>query len=308
MPTAMSVDAILIAGPTASGKSRLAVELAHELNGIVVNCDSMQVYSELRVLSARPTAQDGSRVAHRLYGHVSARERYSAGRYQDDAAHALAEAQTKNRVPMFVGGTGLYFSVLLEGLSPIPQVPNELRARIRERLEEQGAENFYADLAQRDPETAAQLRASDTHRILRAMDVLEATGRPLSAWQKFSGKPVLEGLRLATFVLAPSREALYERIDRRFEKIVAEGGVDEARALADLDPALPAAKALGLPQLLAHLAGKTTLPEAIANAQRETRNYAKRQLTWFRSRMAKWRWIREPDPRAILVDIHLQDR
>jgi tRNA dimethylallyltransferase len=198
--------------------------------------------------------------------------------------------------------------VLLEGLSPIPQVPNELRTRTRLRFQAQGAESFFADLAQRDPDTAAQLRPSDTHRVLRAMDVLEATGRPLSAWQKFSGKPVLEGMRLATFVLAPSRETLYERIDCRFEKIVAEGGVDEARTLADIDPSLPAAKALGLPQLHAHLAGQMTLPEAIAEAQRETRNYAKRQLTWFRSRMAKWRWIREPDPRAILVDIHLQDR
>jgi len=304
----MSVDAVLIAGPTASGKSRLALELAHELNGIVINCDSMQVYSELRLLSARPSAQDESRVAHRLYGHVSARERYSAGRYRDDAAQALADAQARERIPIFVGGTGLYFSVLLDGLSPIPQVPNDLRARTRERFKQLGAENFFADLAARDPETAAQLRASDTHRVLRAMDVLEATGRPLSAWQKFAGTPVLGKLRLATFVLAPPREVLYERIDKRFETMVAEGGLDEARALTDLDPTLPAAKALGLPQLFAHLASQMTLPEATAQAQRETRNYAKRQLTWFRGRMAKWRWIRHADPRAILVDISLWER
>ena len=304
----MSVDAVLIAGPTASGKSALALALAQELGGIVINCDSMQVYSELRLLSARPTAQDESRVAHRLYGHVAARERYSAGRYQDDAGHALAEAQAAERVPIFVGGTGLYFSVLLDGLSPMPQVPNELRARIRERFEAEGAENFFADLAARDPDTAAQLRPADTQRVLRAMDVLEATGRPLSAWRQSAGKPVLGKMRLARFVLAPPREALYQRIDRRFEKMIEAGALDEARVLGDLDPTLPAAKALGLPQLLNHLAGKMTLPEATAEAQRETRNYAKRQLTWFRSRMAKWRWIKDADLRAILVDISLQER
>jgi tRNA dimethylallyltransferase len=304
----MSVDAVLIAGPTASGKSAAALELAGRLSGAIVNCDSMQVYSELRLLSARPSAEEESRAPHLLYGHVSARERYSAGRYQDDATRALAEAQSANMVPIFVGGTGLYFSVLLEGLSPIPPVPNALRARTRERLEVEGAESFFADLARRDPETATQLRPSDTQRVLRAMDVLEATGRPLSVWRKSAGKPVLAGLKLARFVLAPPRETLYERIDRRFETMIAAGALDEARALQGIDPTLPAAKALGLPQLQRHLAGKMTLPDAIAQVQRETRNYAKRQLTWFRNRMAKWRWIKDADLRAILVDISLQER
>jgi tRNA dimethylallyltransferase len=305
----MSVDAVLIAGPTASGKSALALSLAERMGGVIVNCDSMQVYSELRLLSARPSADEESRAPHRLYGHVSAHERYSAGRYQDDAARALAEVLAADRVPIFVGGTGLYFSVLTEGLSPVPPVPGELRARVRARFEEEGTEAIFADLARRDPETAAQLQHSDTQRILRALDVLEATGRPLSAWRKSSGRPVLEKLRLARFVLAPSREVLYERIDRRFDAMIAAGALDEVRALAGLDPTLPAAKALGLPSLQRHLAGEKTLEEATAEASRKTRNYAKRQLTWFRSRMADWRWVKDADARsAILVDIQLQDR
>ncbi|MGQ0742692.1 MAG: tRNA (adenosine(37)-N6)-dimethylallyltransferase MiaA [Alphaproteobacteria bacterium] len=310
MPTAMSVDAVLIAGPTASGKSALALALAlaERLRGAIINCDSMQVYSELRLLSARPTADDESRTPHFLYGHVSAHERYSAGRYQDDAAAALARAREAGRLPIFAGGTGLYFGALLEGLSPIPQVPNELRAQTRRRFAQMGAEAFYAELAGRDPETAAQLRPTDTHRVQRAMDVLEATGRPLSQWRKYAGHSVLAGMRLARFVLAPPREVLYERIDRRFEAMMKAGALEEARALVGIDPGLPAARALGLRPLLAHLAGKTSLEEAVARAQRETRNYAKRQLTWFRGRMADWRWIREANLRAMLVDITLTER
>jgi tRNA dimethylallyltransferase len=268
----------------------------------------MQVYAELRVLTARPTPEDESRAPHFLYGHVSAHERYSAGRYQDDAAAALVHTHEAERLPIFAGGTGLYFGALLEGLSPIPQVPNELRTQTRRRFSAMGAEAFYAELAERDPETAAQLRPSDTQRIQRAMDVLEATGRPLSAWQKYAGRPVLGGMRLARFVLAPPRERLYEKIDRRFAEMVKHGALDEARALVGIDPELPAARAHGLGHLQAHLAGRISLEEAIAAAQRDTRNYAKRQLTWFRGRMADWRWIRDADLRAILVEISLTER
>jgi tRNA dimethylallyltransferase len=200
----MQFDAVLIAGPTASGKSAAALALAERFGGAVIDADSMQVYRELRVLTARPGTAEAARAPHFLYGHVSAHERYSAGRYREDAAQALAEARTRGRLPIFVGGTGLYFAALTEGLSPIPQVPVEARERVRARFDEMGREAFLADLIARDP-AAAKLRPSDTQRLLRAADVLEATGKPLSAWQAMSGESVLGGMRLVRFVLAPPR-------------------------------------------------------------------------------------------------------
>src|SRR5882672_8801385 len=202
----MSVDAVLIAGPTASGKSAAALALAEEMGGVIVNADSMQVYAELRALSARPSQADEARVPHRLYGHVRVRERYSAGRYQNESARALEEALKKKLLPIFVGGTGLYFAALTDGLSPIPSVPPEVRASVRQRFETLGREAFFADFAARDPATAANLKVSDTQRLMRAADVLEATGRPLSAWQELSGKSVLAGLRAARFVVSPPRD------------------------------------------------------------------------------------------------------
>jgi tRNA dimethylallyltransferase len=287
----MSVDAVLIAGPTASGKSGLALELAERLGACVINADSMQVYSELRLLTARPSPADEARLPHHLYGHVSVHERYSAGRYQQEAAAALRQARAQGRIAIFVGGTGLYFDVLTKGLSPIPTVPAEIRKITRERFETLGRDAFFSELARRDSESAAKLRISDTQRILRAADVLEATGRPLSEWQRMSGEPVLEGLALARFVLAPPREELAARIDRRFVAMVEEGALEEAKGLIGLDPALPAAKALGLRQLGEHLEGKRPLDTAIAQAQLATRQYAKRQMTWFRNRMRDWNWL-----------------
>src|SRR4051812_44828292 len=183
----MSVDAVLIAGPTGGGKSAVALNLAQRLGGTIINTDSMQVYAELRILTARPSVADEALAPHRLYGHVGVWERYSAGRYQAEAARALAETRGQNRLPIFVGGTGFYFSALTEGLSPIPDVPDEVRAAVRTRFEKVGRETFFAELTARDPETAANLRASDTQRILRAADVLEATGVSLSEWRRLSG-------------------------------------------------------------------------------------------------------------------------
>jgi tRNA dimethylallyltransferase len=291
----MSVDVVLIAGPTAGGKSHLALALAARLGGTVINADSMQVYDELRVLTARPSAADELSVPHRLYGHVGARTRYSVGRYQEEAASALAEARAAGRVIIFVGGTGLYFDVLMNGLSPIPPVPSEIREATRARFETMGRDAFFAELNARDPATASKLRASDTQRLLRAMDVLESTGRPLSQWQKMAGKPVLEGLRTQHYVIAPPREVLTERIDRRFETMVQQGGLEEARTLMGLDPALPAAKALGMPQLQRHLDGEISLEAAIAAAQLATKQYCKRQMTWFRNRMNNWNWVEDTD-------------
>jgi tRNA dimethylallyltransferase len=230
-------------------------------------------------------------VPHCLYGHVGAAERYSVGRYQEDTARTLAEAKAMKRVPIFAGGTGLYFDVLLEGLSPIPSVPLEVREKVRRRFDEIGREAFFAELAARDPKTAQAVRISDTQRVLRAADVLEATGRPLSEWRTMSGKPLLAGLTVGRFVIAPPRETLFERIDRRFEAMVAGGALDEARALQDIDPSLPAAKALGLRELSRHLAGELPLEAARAEAQLATKRYVKRQLTWFRNRMKDWKWL-----------------
>jgi tRNA dimethylallyltransferase len=287
----MNFDAVLIAGPTGSGKSEAALELARHFDGAVINADSMQVYRELRILSARPSEKDEAAVPHFLYGHVTARERYSAGLYQRDAAVALAGAREQNRLPIFVGGTGLYFAALETGLSPVPQVPAAVRQSVRQRFADIGREAFFAELAARDVEGCAMLRPSDTQRILRAADVLEATGRPLSAWQKMRGQPVLQGLKLARYVVAPPRAILSERIDRRFEAMVRDGGLAEAGKLMGLDPLLPAAKALGLPQLWRHLAGEIGLQEAVAEAQTATRQYAKRQMTWFRKSMKDWKWL-----------------
>ena len=285
----MSVDAILIAGPTASGKSRAALELAEAIGGVIVNADAMQVYREPRILTARPSDADMARVPHLLYGHVPAREHYSTGRYQSDAGHALTEVRKAGRVPIFVGGTGLYFRALTDGLSEMPTVPAGVRAAARARLAAIGNDAFHAALAARDPEMAAQLNPGDSQRMLRAWEVLEASGRSLAFWQKNEGRPVLDGLRLSTFVIEVPRETLRERIDARFRAMVAAGAMDEALALADLDPALPAARIIGRRELLAQHDG--ALADAIGRAVIATRQYAKRQDTWFRNQLPDWRRI-----------------
>ena len=291
-------DAVLIAGPTASGKSGAALALAERLGGTIVNTDSMQVYREPRILTARPSMEDEARAPHMLYGHVSARAPYSVGRYQEDAAAALAKA----KLPVFVGGTGLYFAALTEGLAEIPPVPGSIREAVRKKREDMGIEAFHAELAARDP-ASAHLRLGDTQRTLRAMEVLEATGEPLSYWRTRAGKPVLAGLRLARFVLSPARPVLHARIDARFEAMLEAGAMAEAAGLAGLDPALPATKILGLRELLAVRAGAMDLASATRLAKAATRQYAKRQLTWFRHRMADWRWVEEQDLSNIIPEM-----
>ena len=299
----MSVDAVLIAGPTASGKSAAALALAEKLGGAIINADSMQVYAELRVLTARPSREDERRAPHLLYGHVSVSERYSAGRYQDEAAHALAQARERKLLPIFVGGTGLYFSVLTEGLSPVPAIPAEVRKTVRHRFEMLGRDAFYADLARRDEATVTKLRPSDTQRLLRAADVLEATGRPLSTWQEMRGSSPLAALRVKRFVISPPRDVLHQRIADRVNAMVAAGALEEAARLSALDRSLPAAKALGVEQFAKHLAGGIGLPEAIERVTAETRQYAKRQLTWFRQRMMDWTWLSDPQSSNLITQI-----
>jgi tRNA dimethylallyltransferase len=299
----MSVDAVLIAGPTASGKSVAALALAERTGGIVINTDSMQVYREARILTARPSSADEAHAPHLLYGHVGVDESYSVARYQADAADAFEAARRQQRLPIFVGGTGLYFSALIDGLADIPPVPAEIRVRAKMRRDELGPEAFHAELAVRDGDSAQRLRPSDAQRVLRAYEVFEATGRSISEWQR--AKPLqgpLSGLALARFVLAPERAELHRRIDRRFDAMLAAGAMEEAAALAGLDPARPAAKILGLRELQAVRAGTMTLEEARSAAQAATRQYAKRQLTWFRNRMPDWPQLDSGEPSNLLTE------
>jgi len=287
----MTGDAVLIAGPTASGKSAAALELAEQIGGVVINADSMQVYREAPILTAQPSEADKARVPHLLYGHISAREVYSVGRWRDDAAKALAGAKAMKRVPIFVGGTGMYFMALTEGLADIPPTPPEIREAARALLDDIGVEALHARLTDRDPVTASRLRPSDPQRVLRAFEVFEATGRPLVEWQETPSAPLLKDARLAAFVLDPPRPELRARIAARFEAMLEEGGLDEARALEGLDPALPAAKLLGLRPLQALAAGTLTRAEALDGAITATRQFAKRQMTWFRNRMPHYIWF-----------------
>ena len=287
----MKFDAVLIAGPTASGKSHHALALAQEIGGVVINADSMQVYREAPILTAQPSAQDKARLPHLLYGHVSAREVYSVGRWRSDAITALAEARAMQRTPIFVGGTGLYFTALTDGLADIPPTPPEIRDTARALLDDIGVEALHATLTDRDPLTASRLRPSDPQRVLRAFEVLEATGRPLAEWQSAPAEPVLKDAKFAAFVLDPPRSELRLRIAARFEAMLEAGGLEEARALEGLDPVLPAAKLLGLRPLQALAAGTLTQAEALDAAITGTRQFAKRQMTWFRHRMPHYIWF-----------------
>jgi tRNA dimethylallyltransferase len=296
----MSVDAVLIAGATASGKSRAALALARAIGGTVINADSMQVYREARILTARPSDEDMARAPHLLYGHVSVRDAYSVGRYQNDAEAALRQARAAGRIPIFTGGTGLYFAALTEGLADIPPVPAAVRAAARARLGEIGVAALHGEL---DPADASRLRPSDPQRVLRAYEVLRATGTPLHHWQTRKGRPVLDGLRVAKFVLDLPRAELRTRIAARFEAMLVQGAMEEAAALAGLDPALPAAKILGLRELWALKAGTASRQEAVAGAVTATRQFAKRQGTWFRHRMDDWNWLESQDSGNILPAI-----
>jgi len=250
--------AILIAGPTASGKSAAALDLAEHLRGTVINADSMQVYRELAILTARPAQADMKRVPHRLYGIVPAREAYSVGRWLEDAARAIREAQDEGRMPILVGGTGLYFKALIEGLAPVPDVPPEIRTAWRERAEKLGAEGLYRELSARDPAMAARLRPTDPQRLLRALEVIDGTGISLLEWQGGNTAPVLASDSVLKLVIAPEREAVYAAIHARFAAMIEEGALEEVRALLalGLDPSLPAMRAQGVRELASHLSGE----------------------------------------------------
>ncbi|ORE92761.1 tRNA (adenosine(37)-N6)-dimethylallyltransferase MiaA [Aurantimonas sp. 22II-16-19i] len=287
-------EAILIAGPTASGKSRLAVELAERHGGAVVNADSLQVYDGLEILTARPSPKDLVRVPHHLYGHVDPRSDYSAGAWLRDAARVLEALRAEGRLPIFCGGTGLYFKALLGLLDAMPAVPAEIRAQWRERLATHGPAALHDELSRRDPVAAARLDPADGQRIARALEVGETVGKPLSELQTGRGEGLIEPDRSRMLVLAPDRAVLRQRIADRFDRMLEEGALDEVRRFEARFPAAgaTAGKAIGLSELSDFLKGRKTYEEARERAIIRTRQYAKRQETWFRHQFdGRWRRI-----------------
>lgn len=285
-PPSILPPAIVIAGPTASGKSGMALAIAREFDGVVINADSMQVYDVLRVVTARPSPEEEAQAPHRVYGILPPSVACSAALWKDLAAAAMRDAWTAGKLPVVVGGTGLYLRTLMHGISPIPDIPDAVREDARARLARLGNPAFHAELAVRDPIMAARLDPANSQRLARAWEVLEATGRSLAEWQ---AQP-MEGAvpaRWLTFALLPPRDALYANCDRRFAMMMEHGAPDEVRELLsmNLDPVLPAMKALGVPELAGWLGGAWDCDTAIARARQSTRNYAKRQMTWFRNQL-----------------------
>jgi tRNA dimethylallyltransferase len=284
--------AVLIAGPTASGKSALALRLAERLRGVIVNADSMQVYRDLRIITARPSREEEARVPHRLYGHVDAEVNYSVGAWCRDVRAVLDEAERDGRVPILTGGTGLYFTTLTKGLAAVPPIPPDIRERVRGRLAIEGVAPLYEELLARDPAAAYRLMPNDRSRISRALEVILATGRSLTEWHREGFPPLIDAARAAKVFITCEREELKRRIEARFSVMLAAGALEEVRALdaRELDPALPAMKAHGVPWLIRHLRGEITLDEAAAGGVMDTRRYAKRQVTWFRNQLPDWPW------------------
>jgi len=296
---------VLIAGPTASGKSRLALEIASRFGGMVINADALQVYSELRILSARPTEAEIEAAPHRLFGHIPASAAYSVGLWIREIAEILAEARRTNRRPIVVGGTGLYFSALTKGLARVPEVPSSIRTAWRERAAALSTPELHQLLAERSSNEARRLPPSDRSRILRALEVIDGTGRTLPEWQdEAAGSALIDPGEAIKIVLTEPRAELYERIDRRFLSMMEAGALTEARRIAALKlrPDLPVMKSIGLTALLANLAGEITIDEAIARAQTDTRNYAKRQMTWFRNQMPDWQHLPIDEARQLQFD------
>jgi tRNA dimethylallyltransferase len=291
MPHAIH-DAILVAGPTTSGKSALALALAETLGGTIINADSMQVYRDLRIITARPTPAEEACVPHLLYGHIDAAENYSVGRWCVDAQAAIADTRRAGRLPILVGGTGLYFKALTQGLAAVPPIPAGIRAAIRARLATDGVAPLYAELMQRDPATAARLMPGDRSRITRALEVMLATGRSLPDWHSEGLPPSIDAGRAVKLFLDVERAELCRRIDVRFDAMLESGALDEVNSLAQrgLDATLPAMKAHGVPWLIRHLNGEIALDEAAEGGKRDTRRYTKRQATWFRNQLPDFAW------------------
>jgi tRNA dimethylallyltransferase len=299
---------ILIAGPTASGKSALALALAEKLGGAIINADSMQVYRDLRIITARPQREEEVRVPHRLYGHVDAAENFSVGRWCSEIADVLAAALRDARTAIVVGGTGLYFSALTQGLAAVPPIPAQIRNEVRARLASDGVEALHAELTQRDPAAAARLMSGDRARVTRALEVVLATGRSILQWHEANMPARVDAALAAKIFLMPDRDVLLRRIDARFDAMMAAGAMDEVRALAGrhLDPNLPAMKAHGVPWLIRHLNGEIALAEAIEGGKRDTRQYTKRQATWFRNQLPDFTWA-APERALTAIEAQLRE-
>ncbi|MFJ6323412.1 MULTISPECIES: tRNA (adenosine(37)-N6)-dimethylallyltransferase MiaA [unclassified Rhizobium] len=282
-----NIDAILITGPTASGKSALAVELARSHDGVVINADSMQVYDTLRVLTARPSYEDMEGIPHHLYGHIPAGQAYSTGAWLREATDLVERLRGEGRLPVFVGGTGLYFKALTGGLSDMPAIPSEIRSRLRARLLAEGAEVLHRELADRDDAVAKSLNPQDGQRIVRALEVIEATGQSIAAYQGKTGPVVIDPDRARKIVVLPDRHVLHQRINGRFEKMLAMGAEEEVRSLLALGLSLdmPVMKAIGVSQIAAMFKGEMTREAVLETGAAATRQYAKRQMTWFRNQM-----------------------
>ena len=285
----------LIAGPTASGKSRLALDMAERTGAVIINADSQQLYADLRVLSARPSLADEARAEHHLYGAADAADAWSVGRWTRAVMPLLEELAAQDRPALLVGGTGLYFNALTRGLADIPPVPDAVRDMVQADYDHEGEAAFRRRLAEVDPASAAAITPGDRQRLIRALAVAQATGRSLSDW-KADTRPLLTPGSYDALVVEPLRDRLYASCDSRVRLMIDNGAVDEVRALLarNLDPALPAMKAVGVPELAAHLSGAATLDQAIAAIRLSTRHYAKRQLTWFRNQTRDWRRIQAP--------------
>lgn len=279
----------LIAGPTASGKSRLAMQRARETGAVVINADSQQLYADLRVLSARPSVEDEAEIPHRLYGVADAADAWSVGRWSRAVMNLLAELAAEVRPALLVGGTGLYFNALTKGLADIPPVPADIRDAVQAEFDAGGEAVFRRRLAEVDPAAEAAIFPADRQRLVRALSVHRVSGRALSAW-KADTRPLLAPHSYDALVVEPSRERLYASCDARVDMMMAQGALDEVRALVarDLPPELPAMKAVGVRELAAHLEGELSLEDAVAAVKQSTRNYAKRQLTWFRNQQRDW--------------------
>ncbi len=289
---------LLIAGPTASGKSSVAASLATQLDGVIINADALQMYAELQVLSARPSAEELQRLPHLMYGTVPARERYSVGRWLEDVAAVLASVWEEGQLPIVVGGTGLYFKALEEGLAPVPEIPDEVRSLVAGWYADEG----IAGLQQRLAGDGA--KPADQHRLIRALEVQEATGQSLKQWQDANTTSLIGDAAVSRGFLMPERAAVYARCEERFDMMLTTGALEEVQALLaqNLDPDLPAMKAIGVNELSRYLAGEMTLEDASALAKMQTRRYVKRQFTWYRSQMPGWPAILPEEASKVLLE------
>jgi tRNA dimethylallyltransferase len=280
---------LIIAGPTASGKSGLALAAAGKFDGVIINCDSMQVYRELRLITARPSTEDEAKAPHKLYGMISAAESCSAGVWREFAVPEIEACWQAGKLPIITGGTGLYIKALMEGLTEIPAVPEEIREEAIIRRDEIGAEAFHLELSEFDPLSAERLEPGDSQRMIRAYEVYLGTERSLTDWhQDAPTTPPLEA-HYQSIIFEPPRDALYAKCEARLDWMIENGALEEVAALRDLklDPTLPAMKALGVPEFIDYLNDELSLEDALAAAKQATRRYAKRQMTWFRNQIVQ---------------------